>query len=174
MKKTTILLIILIYLASIVVIGFFGMKIKVYDEVKYIKSIEMSVEAENPDSFTFEELAVDTTTGNKQYKLLINFNKYQIAKFEKNGEEIDRKYVALSLIPYVTYDTGDVADTQEESITFTCHSTIDYEEREDIKLSNRGQLWVFKNNIAFDIHINPTNSGRYGTGAIIKVYVVQN
>ncbi len=173
MKKTTILLIILIYLASIVVIGFLGMKIKVYDEVKYIKSIEMSVEAENPDCFSFISQGIDATTGNREYNLTIDFKKYQIAMFEKNGEEIDRKYVALSLIPYVTYDTGDVAETKEESIKYSFHSTVDYEEKQDIELKSNGQLIVFKSGIAFEIHVNPATSGRNGTGAIINVFVKQ-
>ena len=65
MKKSTTLLIFIIYLASIVVIGFFGMKIKVYDEVKYVKSIEMSVEAENRKMYTFAGL-ITKVRGNKR------------------------------------------------------------------------------------------------------------
>ena len=37
MKKSTIIVILIVYLVSIVAIGFFGMAVKVYDEVKYVK-----------------------------------------------------------------------------------------------------------------------------------------
>ena len=103
MKKSTILLIILIYLASIVVIGFFGMKIKIYDEIKYVKNIEMSVEAENENMFTFIDEGIDEATGNRAYKLVINFDNYLIGSFtRKNGITEERKYIPLTLIPYLT------------------------------------------------------------------------
>lgn len=172
MKKSTTLLIILIYLASIVVIGFFGMKIKVYDEIKYVKSIDMKVEAENSEMFDFLDDDIDVSTGNKKYKLLVHFDKYLIGKFvRKNGIEEDRKYVPLSLIPFVTYDTGDVANTEEESINYSISNTT-FEDKEFVSLSNRGQLLCFKSDIAFFIYINPASKSGNGTGAIISVYVI--
>ena len=125
MKKSTILLIILIYLASIVVIGFFGMKIKVYDEIKYVKNIDMSVEAENENMFTFIDEGIDAATGNRAYKLIINFDNYLIGSFtRKNGITEERKYIPLTLIPYVTYDTGDVANSEEESIKYSISNEV--------------------------------------------------
>ena len=74
MKKSTILLILIIYIASIVVIGFFGMQIKVFDEIKYINSIEISVEAERSDSYELTLLPEkDKTTQNDVYNLKIYF-----------------------------------------------------------------------------------------------------
>lgn len=43
MKKSTIIIIIAIYLVSIVVISFLGIKVRVYDETKYVKEIQISV-----------------------------------------------------------------------------------------------------------------------------------
>lgn len=172
MKKSTTLLIIIIYLASIVVIGFLGMKIKVYDEIKYVKSITMSVEAESAEMFTFEEDGVDSVLGNKKYKLTVHFNHHLIGTFtRKNGIVEDRKYVPLTLLSYVTYDTGDVANSEEESIKYSLSNTS-FEEKEYVSLSARGQLLCFKTDIAFMIYIDPATKGGYGTGAIIAVYVV--
>lgn len=171
MKKSTILLIILIYLASIVVIGFFGMKIKIYDEIKYVKNIEMSVEAENENMFTFIDEGIDEATGNRAYKLVINFENYLIGSFtRKNGLTEERKYVPLTLIPYVTYDTGDVANSEEESIKYSISNNV-YIDKEYVSLSERGQLLCFKTGIAFIIYVEPASKGGNGTGAIISVYV---
>ena len=148
------------------------MKIKVYDEIKYVKSIEMSVEAENKKMFFFEDIGIDQVTGNKKYKLTVNFDEHLVASFtRKNGTVEDRKYVPLSLIPYVTYDTGDVANSEEESIKYSISNTL-LEDRELISLSVRGQLLCFKNNIAFMIYVNPASKAGNGKGAIISVYVV--
>ena len=171
MKKSTILLIILIYLASIVVIGFFGMKIRVYDEIKYVKNIEMSVEAENENMFTFIDEGVDAATGNRAYKLIINFDNYLIGSFtRKNGITEERKYIPLTLIPYVTYDTGDVANSEEESIKYSISNEV-FVDKEYVSLSERGQLLCFKTGIAFIIYVDPASKGGNGTGAIISVYV---
>lgn len=171
MKKSTILLIFLIYLASIVVIGFFGMKIKVYDEIKYVKNIEMSVEAENENMFTFIDEGIDEATGNRAYKLVINFDNYLIGSFtRKNGIIEDRKYIPLTLIPYVTYDTGDVANSEEESIKYSISNEV-FVDKEYVSLSERGQFLCFKTGIAFIIYVDPASKGGNGTGAIISVYV---
>lgn len=171
MKKSTIILIILIYLASIVVIGFFGMKIKVYDEVKYVKKIEMAAEAESDRMFSFTDLGIDETTGNRNYKLVINFDQYLIGPFKRdNGITEDRKYVPITLIPHVEYDTGDVANAEEESIKYSISET-NYVKKEYVSLSDRGQLICFKSGIAFMIYVEPASKGGNGTGAVISVYV---
>ena len=118
MKKSTILIIFIIYLASIVMIGFFGMASKVYDEIKYVEEINVSVEAENKDMFTFTELDELTAQGNKQYRLIINFEKALVGTFEKDGILEERKYIPLTIISHVTYDTKDVANAEEESIEY--------------------------------------------------------
>lgn len=172
MKKSTVLLIFIIYLASIVVIGFFGMKIKVYDEIKYVKSIDMSVEAESKSMFVFQYTGIDSSMGNKEYSLTVNFSQHLTGNFEnKNGNIEERNYIALSLIPKVTYDTGDVANSEEESITYS-HSSPNYEERELFSLSDRGQLICFRAGIAFRIYVDPAQKSGNGTGAIITVYVI--
>lgn len=41
MKKSVIITIIVIYVLAIVVVGFIGLKMKVYDEQKYVEKIEV-------------------------------------------------------------------------------------------------------------------------------------
>lgn len=171
MKKSTILFIAIIYLVSIVSIAFFGMKSKVYDEIKYVKEIKMSVEAEDPEMFVFNENGY-SSSGNRQYELTINFNKSMIANFETEDGIIEsRKYVALNFIPHVTYDTGDVADAKEEKIRYVLGSTgEDYEKKGYIELSERGELMCFSEK-SFRLYVEPESRGSFKAMVIIDVYV---
>ena len=171
MKKSTILVIVIVYLVSIVAIAFFGMKSKVYDEIKYVKEIQMSVEAEDPEMFTFKEKA-PSQSGNKQYELKINFNKAMLGNFEtEDGITETRKYVALNFIPHVTYDTGDVADAKEEKIKYVLSSVgEDYMNKGYISLSNRGELMCFREK-SFRLYVEPESKGSFKAMVIIDVYV---
>ena len=81
MKKSTTILILIIYVASIVLVGFFGMSVKVYDEIKYVKQIAISVEAESEELYTLTKLDEnDAVTGNPQYNLTIRYNSYGTLK----------------------------------------------------------------------------------------------
>lgn len=169
MKKSTALVILIIYLVSIVLIGFFGMAVKAYDLQKYIKSIEMSVEAESEEMFKFEYLGKDINedgsgTYNNKYKLIINFKHALI-------DENEKAYLPLTLIPKVTYDTGDVnakGDTIKYSTNKEAEELID---KDYLKLDERGILTVYKKRISFYVYINPNSIGRIGSGAIIEVHV---
>lgn len=172
MKKSTILIIFIIYLASIVVIGFFGMKIKVYDEIKYVKEINMQATAENEQMFNFVADGIDASTGNKKYILTVYFDYNIIRPIERNnGLIVNRECVPITLIPHVTYDTGDVANSEEESIKFSL-SDATYEKREFVSLSERGLLMCFERDLAFRIYIDPATKSGNGTGVIISVFVV--
>lgn len=50
MKKSVILTILIIYIIAIVVVGFIGIALKIYDEKKYVESIECSTEGYVPES----------------------------------------------------------------------------------------------------------------------------
>ena len=169
MKKSTTILILIIYVASIVLVGFFGMSVKVYDEIKYVKQIAISVEAESEELYTLTKLDEnDAVTGNPQYNLTIKYSSYG----NKTVDENDNQFVLLNIIPEVTYDTGDLAgDT--ESIVFTLNNTgTKHVEKGNISLSEFGTLVCYKSMIAFQIYVNPAAKGGNGTGAIIIVYVV--
>ena len=169
MKKSTTILILIVYVASIVLVGFFGMSIKIYDEIKYVKKIEISIEAESEELYTLTKLEEnDSVTGNPQYNLTIHYNSYSNKSVDENGTQ----FVLLNIIPEVTYDTGDLAgDT--ESIVYNLNNTgAKHAEKGNISLNEYGTLVCYKSMIAFQIYINPAAKGGNGTGAIILVYVV--
>lgn len=171
MKKTTVLLIFIIYVASIVVIGFFGMSVKVYDEIKYVKSIEMSVEAESSDMFELKYNGIDAETKNPEYTLRIYFTKSATTGTFKNSEGVDeeKQYLPLNLIPKVTYDTGDVAGNAENiKYTISNQKLID---NNSVILKDNGTLICFKSGFAFYIYVNPASKGGNGTGANLHVFV---
>ena len=163
MKKSTAIIIFRVYLASIVLIGFFGMSVKVYDIQKYVKEIEMSVEAEDSSMFKFEDLGKDSSKNNK-YKLTIYFSQ---AILDTNEKEC----IPLNLIPKVTYKTGDV-NAKGESIKYSLNP--EGEELENsgyFSLDDLGRLMVYQKRISFDIYINPESVSGIGSGAVINVYV---
>ena len=171
MKKSTLLVIVIVYLISIVVIAFFGMKSKVFDEIKYVKEIQMSVEAEDPNMFIFRENGF-SSSGNKKYELKVNFNKAMIGNFEtEDGITETRRYIALNFIPHVTYDTGDVADAKEESIKYVLGSAgEEYKDKGYISLSNRGELMCFREK-SFRLYVEPESKGSYKAMVIIDVSI---
>ena len=176
MKKSTMLIILIVYVMSIVIIGFFGMSIKVYDEVKYIKSIQMSVEAESDDMYTLSEPTIDTATKNPKYVLRINFKTFALIDGDGN------KYLPLNLIPKIEYDTGEIEGSNLESITYTV-SNDKLIENNKISLNQNGTLICYENLVtnknggtehkayAFFIYINPASMSKIGSGAIIQVVV---
>ena len=172
MKKSTILIIFIVYLASIVTIGFFGMASKVYDETKYVQAIEMSVDAEDEKMFTFEYVGeTQDDNKNKMYELYIDFDYAQVSEFEVGGIQMDRYFVALNLIPHVTYDTGDVANAEEESIRYRLDDE-ELQEKQDIDLKKNGSLYCFKVDTAFRIYVEPAKQSSNEVAVIIDVYVI--
>ena len=170
MKKSTAIIIFIIYLVSIVMIGFFGMKVKVYDIKKFVKSIEMTVESEDEKMFKFEKLGIDKDTENNLYKLTVYFDKALIGEFEVDGVTETKKYIPLTLIPKVTYDTGDVADGRGESIKYSISNNLIITE-EYASLTEFGVLTCYKRDVMFTINIDPESIGRFGSGAIIEVEI---
>lgn len=162
MKKSTVLVIFIIYVVSIVVIGFFGMSVKVYDEIKYIKSIEMSVEAESDDMYTFTQNENDNN-GNNIYTLILNFS-----KAIKDAD--DKLFLPVNLIPKVIYESEDVADAKAESVKFTLSDQF-YSDKGFVSLSDNGTLICYDYDISFEIYIKPASRGRIGSGATVVVWI---
>ena len=60
MKKTIIIVILVIYIASIAIVNFFGLKIKEFDRVEYVEEIKcngITVMHENPISYEMKEVS---------------------------------------------------------------------------------------------------------------------
>ena len=174
MKKSTVLLIFMIYVASIVIIGFFGMRIKIYDEVKYINKIEISVEAEKSEMYELTLLPEkDKTTQNDVYNLKIYFTDYaEEGEFfdEGSGTNLTKKYLPISFIPKITYDTGEEG-ANVEGITYNI-SNQKLIDNKSVELENNGTMICFKPKISFYVYIDPVSKGRNGTGVIIHVFVI--
>lgn len=174
MKKSTIIMIFVIYIASIFAIGFFGMKVKVYDEVKYIEKIEMSVEAERDEMFEFELLPDrDKTTQNLVYELTIYYTKYsQEGTFfnEETQEDEIRQYLAMIFVPKIYYDTGEEGSSAE-GITYSVSNKKLIENR-NVDMKENGTLINYKGKMSYFININPNSNGKSGSGAIVHVFVI--
>lgn len=166
MKKSTIFIIFVVYVASIIMVGFFGMSIKSFDQIQYVKSIGISIEAESHEMYDFNPTptGIDQTTKNPKYSLKIYFT--EKALFDQNNE----KYLPLNIIPKVTYDSGDVAGANEEGIAFSI-SNQKYVEEGYVSLSDNGTLILRKSKIAFMVYVNPVSKAGNGTGAVIQVVV---
>lgn len=169
MKKSTAIIIFIVYLASIVLIGFFGIRAKAYDVQKYVKKIEMNVEAENETMFAFENLGKESTTKNNYYKLVVYMDQALSGEFEVDGIKEEKKYVPLTLIPNITYDNGE-KDVKGESIKYSI-SKPELIEKNYVSLNNVGVLTCFRKT-GFTIYVNPASASGVGTGAIIDVYVI--
>ncbi len=168
MKKSVLITIFIIYVASIIVIGFFGIKLRVYDEVKYIKEITITAEAENEEAFSIKEIGKDETTGNNKYELKIDYTKS--ATDESTGE----KYLVISLIPHVVYDSGDLAAGKGESIKYTTLNQ-NYIDKGFFSIDQFGIITIKRQSFfAFTVMVNPETQGGFGTGAIIKVIVLNH
>ena len=175
MKKSTILIIFIVYLASIAAIGFFGMRSKVYDEVKYVSAITVEAQVENENMRDFEDITANPNSKKKEYLLTVYFDnaiEYEAGKF----------YVPISLTPYVVYDTGDVANSKEVSIVYygDKNSQKDTDGNISYKKSNKtiatltkyGSLSCFEKDTAFRITINPAKQGSSEVSVSITVIVI--
>lgn len=176
MKKSTILIIFIVYLASIVAIGFFGMSSKVYDEVKYVSAITVEAQVENENMRDFEDITANPTSKKKEYLLIVYFDngiEYETGKF----------YVPISLTPYVVYDTGDVANSKEVSIVYYGDSKKSQKDNDGnitFKQSNKtiatltkfGSLSCFSRDAGFDIMIKPAKEGSSEVSVTIHVAVI--
>ena len=173
MKKSTVLLIFVIYIASIVAIGFFGMRAKVFNEIKYIKSIEISVQMESSEMYTLKLLPEkDEITGNPQYNLILDYSQYAVdGEFfnEETQTNITRKYLLLNFIPKITYKDGSEW-ASDEGINYSI-SRQDYIEDKSVELQENGTMICYKSKISFYVYVMPNTKGDNGSGANIHVFV---
>jgi len=174
MRKSTVLVIFIVYFASIILIGFFGMSLSVSDEVKYVKDIQLEVKSVYAEAYDFVQ-EEDNELGNKQYSLTVRFS-----YAEEVEEEIDhdgfivietRKYVALNFLPEVTYDTGDVENAAEEAIVYGI-TNDKITEKGVAEIDEKGVLYCYKKDSAFIIRINPKSNSFNNTAIIVRVFVV--
>lgn len=170
MKKSIIITILLVYLASIIIVGFFGISVKVYEVVKYVQSIEMSVESNNPNAYTWKDMS--ESTGKHKYELEVHFSQATEAPIDDGEGNIENKlYIGLNLIPQVTYTSGDLG--AEEPIQYRLSDGgKSFVEKGYFTLSEYGTLVIYKELFYTTIYIEPVNYGSINAGAIIELICI--
>ena len=163
MKKSIVITILLVYVASIVIVGFFGIAVKVYDEVKYVQSITMSVESDNDEAYTW----TDTTKPDSKhtYKMIIDFSKAEEGMVEdKDGNLINTKYIGFTFIPQITYMSGDV-EAENKIIYTLSDKDKNLQEKGYFTLNEYGVFTVFKAPFIINITIKPQDVNRASINA---------
>ena len=170
MKKSVIITILLVYLASIVIVGFFGISVKVYEVVKYVQSITMSVESNNAEAYEWVE---DTSyTEGHKYTLTIHFGEATEGPIDDGTGNIETKlYIGLNLIPQVTYTSGDLG--AEEPIEYKLSDGgQSYADDGYFSLSQYGVLMIYKELFFASIYIEPQNYGSIKAGAVVDLICI--
>ena len=165
MKKATIVAIFIIYLASIFLIGFFGMRVKVYGEVRYVTDISISVRVANPncikDGEIKDEGLTDEATGYKKMSMTVYYSYAEDGKLD------------LQIIP--TFGFKD--KTQEEMRGRDCSYIITPEGYvgSTVTVSEDGVISCLKKRRTFDVTIVPVTTATLDSvssaGIILSIMV---
>lgn len=168
MKKSIIITILLVYLASIIIVGFFGISVKVYDVVKYVQSIEMSVEGSDPETYEWSE----DENKKHHYELIVHFaNAVEGPIVDNEGNVENKLFIGLNLIPQVTYTSGDLG--AEEPIQYRLiDAGKQYVEDGYFSLSEYGTLMIFKEYFFTTIYIEPRNPGGINSTATVDLICI--
>ncbi len=125
MKKSVILLILVVYIASMCIVGFFGIKLRVYDEVVKVEKIECVTKSDS----------IIKTEGNKDLEFLYNDGiEYYAGYFYTEGLSVtlafsvspdnatnkNIEFIANTSSQYTLKDNGDNSVT----ITFNQKASI--------------------------------------------------
>lgn len=108
MKKSVIILIALIYIASIALVSFFGLKFKVFEEIVYVSNIELLntdlKEANETQKAEFDYWVVirpNAETGERKYQI-----EYRVHPDDATNQEVD--FVYDESTPGVTVDDNGI------------------------------------------------------------------
>lgn len=167
MKKSTLIVIFIVYLASIVAVGLFGMSVKVYDQVKYVSSITVSAESSEESALKLEQVSYSATDG-YLYRLRVDFSK---ADTTTNASGEEQKVLEFSLIPKVAYESGEISSNLEAIVYLLDGNGQSYVDSEYISTDGRGQFLCHRNKISFQVTIRPKSGSSSGAKATIRVIV---
>ena len=167
MKKSTLIVILLIYFASIVIVGFFGIAVRVGEEIDYVQSIQVEIKTLNDDFVTIKGPTFDPIIGNK-YTVIVDFKG---ASTVKNSLGEDVKFFDISIIPTVTYISNKEV-VNAEGIEFSLSEQGEkYVQDKKIEVDNRGQIIFYEKVNAFSVTIHPASSSGAGTSAVVTIAV---
>lgn len=165
MRKSTIVTILLIYLASIVAVGFLGTRVRIYDEIRLVSSISISVRAANEKSFKYtgESVGQDESTGFKIYKMTAYYNAYQ-----ENG------VLEFAFIPVFTFKDGKKEEMTGKAVSYQIEPS-GYVDSGWLSITNNGILSLNRGTMDIDLYIRPISTEKISaisdSGILIKLQV---
>ena len=117
MKKSVVILILVIYLVSVALVSFFGLQYKTFDEVIYTESIEFlndDIKTLEEDGSLYAVVRKDESTGLWTYQI-----KYRV--YPDNATNSEVEYIYDTQTPGVTLDpeTGVVTFDRKGALTVT-------------------------------------------------------
>ena len=130
MKKAIVIVILVVYIASIAVVNFFGLKIKEFDHVEYVQEIKcesITVLNENPVTYTAKKLPPDVEIPEFYFK------------FTKGAEAYTKDPESLAANPNVVRLNYEVLPhlADDTKITFL------FEENENVYFDEATKTFVF-------------------------------
>ncbi len=98
MKKSVILIIAIVYFASVFIVGIMGLQMRIYNPVVYINEINYRVEGQKSTSYTHANrvLYEKTSDGNGYFKEYVYTKQVmdgEVVKYEKGDVEIMERYI---------------------------------------------------------------------------------
>lgn len=173
MKKSTIITIFIIYLASIVIIGFFGIKVRVDGEIMYIETINLDIKCEDETSFEFRKKEkteyIHQSMNANEYVMFVDFSKAQEVKVEEDGEEVTKKQLVFSIIPTVSYLKADSPDAEEDTVVYTIMQDR-VKDKGYAEIDNKGILTIWGDRLLITILVSPKSTILSGSQATIDIF----
>lgn len=148
MKKSTLLIILVVYIASIAIINFFGMNVKLYDEIVNVTAVECLNE-------TDKTTEVGESNGKKVLRV----------KFTTPADPTNLTGTMLQLVWRVKPDNATNKDVQFVYDTNNTRVTFYKDER-----GNETGLLLFSGPTMLDVQIMSTDGRRIGTSVLVWVY----
>lgn len=147
MKKATIVAIFIIYLASIFLIGFFGMRVKVYGEVRYVTDVSVRVLSSNSDSFTQPEPEEVEDSTIKTYTMKVRM------RYAENGS------LDIQLIPTFTFKDETSEEFKSSDIDIVL---IDqgYADEGWVEVLDGGKIRFKEGGLSISFYIKPKTDAR--------------
>ena len=153
MKKTIVIVILVVYIASIAVVNFFGLAMKEFDGVEYVQEIKcngVTVLNENPKSYGVDKINED---GLPEYRFA-----FIDVKYTKDPE-------SLASNPNVVRIDYEVLPHTADGSQVRCV----FEEKDYVHFDEATQTFVFlRNNRSLTVTIESTDGSNVKTTIVIK------
>ena len=154
MKKTIIIVILVVYIASIAVVNFFGLKIKEFDGVEYVQEIKCSsITVLNEVPKTYQMYGIAEEEGCPEFRFAFTDGKY-----DKTPESLASNPNAVRIDYEVLPHLAD-----ESQVTF------EFEEKNYVHFDEATKTFIFlRNNRSLTVTILATDGSNVKTTIVIK------